>query len=305
MSPANSAHVSLSSRLFPAYSHFCVGSLPFDDPEEAVSFVLSRPYILPFWPELPKRSDAELMLNRARGALSSSWKGYSPAEAAGLYALRDRLKKEKRSLPLLKCQVLGPLTFVMFVHDFDEGRDEALTLAGELCLRQIEWQQQFLAETGSALLFVLDEPALGWWNVASPDAREKLREVYSTLCVGLSERRLYLGLHACSAFHPGFLNLPLDLLSFDAGPDFARKLFQQDLAANLSAAAARGLVLAPGVFPAFIESDLETFHQEGLSRFESLKALFSPDGDAVALLSASCGHAGASLEWLDTLYPAC
>src|SRR5262245_37301535 len=92
------------------YSLYCVGSLPYRDAERAVDFVLSRPEILPFWPELPQRSPNEEMLPRSETALKPDWHGFSRENASGLFALKDRLKFRKIKLNLLKLQLMGPVS---------------------------------------------------------------------------------------------------------------------------------------------------------------------------------------------------
>lgn len=39
-----------------------IGSLPHRDAEEAVRFVAEQSPAIPFWPQLPQRSDDEMML---------------------------------------------------------------------------------------------------------------------------------------------------------------------------------------------------------------------------------------------------
>ena len=39
-----------------------IGSLPFEDPEEAAEYLLGVDLSIPFWPQLPKRDFRELMI---------------------------------------------------------------------------------------------------------------------------------------------------------------------------------------------------------------------------------------------------
>ena len=154
--------VPLAALLAP-YAHFCVGSLPYSEPLPAVEFVLSHPLILPFWPELPSRP-AERMLTRAERTLRRGWSGYTRGEAAGLYALVEAIKVGGVSAPLIKCQLLGPLSFALYSRELRGAFEDRLRTALEHCVRQVEWQHGFLHSPGRALLFVADEPGFSRWQ---------------------------------------------------------------------------------------------------------------------------------------------
>ena len=285
------------------FSHFCCGSLPFKDPNMALDFIFKRPWILPFWPELPSISPAELMVNRAARVLRESWSGYAPSEALGLYSLRHYLDLRGVKLPILKCQVGGPLTLVEYSRELSENWDDALQVATDICLEQIHWQITFFEGLTERLLFVIDEPALGKWNDLGERCQSRIVDAFSSIYVQVSERNCFLGLHSCCPFDHNILSLPVELYSFDALAKpglLSAESAQQDW----QGAIRRGMVLAPGVFPACPDSDaFEVLLQTGLKQYALLKQALPENPDRTQLLlAANCGHAGSSESWIEYLY---
>ena len=292
------------AELLSDYSLFCVGSLPFSDAARAAQFVLSHPRILPFWPELPGRP-AELSLNRAERSLAPGWSGYLRSEAGGLYALAEALRAMSYRPQVIKCQLLGPLTFALHARGLPGGFEERLNIALERCARQIEWQQAFLGPSADRLLFVADEPGFAAWNGIKERERALVREAYSYLYVRVAELPGFLGMHCCAAFQPALLGLALDLLSFDAWDGPAEKIFAPDLRPLWREALDRGLTAVPGVFPALCRDDFRQARQRGEEIHQRILGIFAdlnPGRDAPSMCSAACGHAGASVEWVEFLY---
>jgi len=292
------------------YTHFAVGSLPFQDPDQAVDFIIERPWILPFWPELPRRAESERSLSRSVRALDTSWFGYEASEASGLFALRKKLERSDFRPALLKCHVLGPLTFLKHFQNPSSNFSQAVRPALEGCLKQIEWQMSFLSDFKLPLLFVLDEPELSRFNELSFVEKERLREAYTYLYVSVSERGGYLGVHNCGTFEIEALCLPFDLISFDAIGD-AQLLEEAITTAEWSRAIERGLVVVPGVFPALRDKDFLETKLRGEALYAKWRKFVEEKSGPTNVLqarntgllcSANCGHANSSLEWVEELF---
>ena len=243
------------------------------------------------------------MVSRAERMVSADWCGLLPQEASGLYALREDLRRKGERLKILKCQSIGPLTLISFSKKLDGDWFGKIRRATEIVLKGIEWQRMFFRDCCGDLLFVLDEPALGMWGELDKEQRTALRESYSYLYVRIAEAGGFLGLHCCGRFNPEFLCLPAELLSFDA-----MKVSMEDLTAENTRdlwreAGRRGVVLAPGVFPAAGGSSDECKKGYELSaEFRAALARIAGYNDRQILLAANCGHANASPAWLELIY---
>lgn len=279
------------------YDSFCVGSLPFLDEEEAVSFVLDHPSILPFWPELPKRSPKEQMMNKAKETFSSNWNGYKEEEASGLYAFKKRTK----DFDIIKCQQLGPLTFASVLISDELSFVERFEAGVESCWQQIYWQREFLGDK-AALVFVIDEPCLAEWETLTDQDRDAILRGYSYLYSRVTEINSYLGLHSCGVHAEIFLDLPFELYSFDAVQLPVLDMFSQDSLPLWQSFLSRGGVLCAGVVPAApVDENHGDLLIKGQQDFAYINSLF-PEFSSQILFSANCGHATSSLEWVKMLY---
>lgn len=281
------------------WTHFGVGSLPFNDPKVAVDFILQRPWLLPWWPELPRLSKSELMMPKAWRAARSDWRGYQRDEAAGLFELLGRCESEQIRFPLLKHQLPGPLTMVFW------GRARAadsMDDATQACVKQMEWLLEASSGCCERHLFVLDEPALCEFDALPPEERKTLNDFYSYLCVRLVDQRAFLGFHCCGRPTAGLFRLPGDFVSFEA----LQLGSCAGIEDSLSHALASGVVLAVGAYPAVVEpSSVQTCLQAGrniIGHFRRQAAASSADSEGLVLHSANCGHAAADPSWVEALY---
>ena len=295
---------SLADLVLPHYSWYCVGSLPFTDPQQAVSFILNRPQILPFWPELPQRCVEEAILPKSVRSFDSGWQGYSVQEAAGIYCLRQRLEDQKRRLSIVKCQLVGPLTALLYGKRGSDINGALLEEACRVCIKQIDWQGDFLSGIADRCLFVIDEPALCHCPMLTPAQRKLVKEAFSHLSAAVHERKNFFGLHSCDCFEPDMLRLPLDLLSFDALAHGPASICGETSFALWREALQNGLLVVPGVFSSVVTRNLDDARQKGLQLHSEFRSAFSRFGfsEYKMLLSASCGHAGAGLDWVEELY---
>jgi hypothetical protein len=150
----------------PAWATTGVGSLPYDDVEEAVAHVVAA-YDVPFCPQLP----------RLEGDMIAEWLGADPRRC-GWSPARDRerphawsalLAELDRTPPahgVVKLQVTGPATLACALErerGAPSSRREALVLAFELAAwlaANVADQVRALDERGLHALLVVDEPAL-------------------------------------------------------------------------------------------------------------------------------------------------
>ncbi len=287
------------------YTHYCCGSLPFRDAVEAVNFIISRPWILPFWPELPQLGLLEMMVNRTQSVSSSNWRGYSDIEAHGLYALREMMRGSDSKLPIVKCQLVAPFTIVEYSKIKGESFEESLAIATELCQKQIAWQKEFLKEVASSFLFVMDDPALVKWRTLDESSKVKILESYNSIYVRTSEDGSFLGLHSCAGYEPELLALPIDLYSFDGLSNPLLTDLGQVQIEEIGKVIERGIVMSPGVFPACAEGDFGGYSDSGLTlywMFSKKLQKFEKSGSRNLLLSANCGHGTAPVDWVTFLY---
>lgn len=284
------------------YAQLCVGSLPFLEPERALRFIDERPTVLPFCPELPRRSVHEGMMARAARALHASWNGCSREEASALFALAERARHDGFRFPLFKVQVVGPLTTALYAMDPAEPLARRVRHATESCVRQAEWFGGFARGFADGLLVTFDEPGYARWDDLSSTDRRITLEAVSYLYVTLQELGIHTALHTCAAFQPFLLDLPLELLSFD-GIGFLELLWaNSEVLEATHGAMARGMVLAPGVFPAVPRRGIEAEHLMGQQRLGALRRLLNP-AEGMLLIAADCGFAGAPQEWVELVHP--
>jgi len=214
-----------------------IGSVPFTDPEKAVSLILTYLPEIPFWPQMVRLGFREDMVAQGfRGlpglcldeagrtvrtdpnvvrelALADSydavWRddltpfALAPEEAQGFYTLIRQVANAILSPPALKGQVVGPVTFTGMVKD-DQDKpilyDREMTQAVSLGLaRKAAWQAQKFRELGKEAIIFFDEPILtGFGSAFFPLSRE---EVLAILTDALDAARqpgpVYLGIHCC------------------------------------------------------------------------------------------------------------
>ncbi|MDZ4787233.1 MAG: hypothetical protein SGJ02_14270 [bacterium] len=288
--------------LLQGYTHFGVGSLPFKSEADALDFISSRKYLLPFWPELPRKSDQELMMKRAERATSFNWNGYNQEEACGFFSAIKLWKDSK--IKIIKGQVVGPVTFSMLNQDIggNEDFENQFELSCEISIKQSLWQASIIKkEFLGSLIIVLDEPSLIEWPNMSSHRKQVVIDGYSYLYSRLSENGIYVGLHSCGIHYDEFLNFPFDLYSTDCSSRALMKIF--DYKNYWNEFFVRGGIFIAGVYCTNPEnSEIQFEKEQGDQRLNKINSEF-PSFKAQILTSASCGHAFSDLEWMEYLYP--
>jgi hypothetical protein len=213
-----------------------IGSLPFENPQEALEAVLASCPEAPFWPQLPRRDPREGMLTqfceglpcvRVSGSdvlfdqteADAAYERFyeriiqqdidyfalSPLSAAGIYALRARLSQDRQLLDrvlYLKGHIVGPLTFCAGVKDLSGKAalhdDVFVQAAVQGLVMKALWQAQFLGESGKKMIVFLDEPFLAAFGSAyTAVTRETVVRVLSETTAALKDKGLSTGVHCC------------------------------------------------------------------------------------------------------------
>lgn len=193
-----------------------IGSVPFTDPEEAVSLILESIPRMPYWPQMVRLGFREEMTAQAARGLAalkideaartvqvdpgrprdqSLVEFYEAVlageltpfameeeEARGFFALLRAAAAAPLPCQTLKGQLAGPVTFAGMVKD-QEGKailfDRELTQA--VCLglaRKAAWQARQFRDLGKAAVIFLDEPFLsGFGSAYLPVSREEVLEI--------------------------------------------------------------------------------------------------------------------------------
>ena len=202
-----------------------VGSTRHGDAAAAVAEVLEDYWRLPFWPQLPNRAEAELMLPQTGLSLPGAawddgyvtWSGSlsdadiadaglpPPERAAGLYELLERLPEvpEERKSSVIKGQIVGPITLARWSRT-PGGSPladlETLQRLGAWLGAAAAEQARVLQRLGYQAIIMFDEPELA--KVNTPDIPLPWREVTPVLQAAIEPVQrvgALAGIHCCAA----------------------------------------------------------------------------------------------------------
>ena len=252
-----------------------VGSVAERQPEAAVRQVLRRYPHLPYWPQLPRRAVAELMLPQFGLCLpGASWDGERlhwpgeareadiaaaalppPQRAAGWQAFLAQMEAlEPAARPAIaKGQLPGPLTLSLALRD-RQGRTphaevRSLIWTGWFLGRLAVLQAQELQRLGMRPLIVFDEPALA--AVGGPLLPLPWADVVAAIRAALAPLQqcgAIAALHCCQpADWTRVLEAQPDLIHFEALPERIDDLLAHGAA--LREHLRRGGLLGWGVWP--------------------------------------------------------
>lgn len=239
-----------SNRLPPPLSTTGIGSLPHTQRELAMQLALSVD--IPFLPQLPQRSTAELMLPQALeglpgmmfdndGNISVDVETWQAARTQTESRLERVLSGDEsldpgahhwaawrpfvfdvadRELPFAKAQIAGPVTTRWALRTTDgepassvDGLEKQVL---ELILARALSMTRTLKATGTVPIFFLDEPGLFALNPSDPKQLVSVREL-EVVVRALRNEGALVGLHCCSNTHwETILQLGLDYIAVDA-----------------------------------------------------------------------------------------
>ena len=271
-----------------------VGSLPYENAEEALDLIFKYLPEIPFWPQLPKRDIREGMvlqfaenlpclkvtpdgllfnpknkdeeLEKFYSSLISNDVGYfriSPDFASGLHGFYRRLEKtDLGDVKFIKCQVTGPFTFAAGINDeFNRSlvHDPLFmqAIVKGLSMKAL-WQVESFKRFNKEIIMFFDEPFLSSFGSAyTPISREQVVGVLTEVTRAVKQPGVLLGVHCCgNTDWSMFTDIPsIDIISFDAF-DFMEKFVLY--ADNLKDFLNRGGVISWGIVPTQLFTGEET-----------------------------------------------
>lgn len=296
-----------------------IGSLPMTDPRAAVRFVAEASPIVPFWPQLPQRSEREGVIEQGLAGVADLIErrpgayGYKvlpgrldevvtrftdgsaalhEERAAGFFAFEKALKAGVFTQAVaVKGQIEGPITVAFYLFDGEKPfvSDPVLLDAIARHITKLAlWQADRLRRYGLPLLLFIDEPGL---CLASPHlllAPET--DLVSALGGVLSAIRAsgaVAGLHCCAALPFAFMRRAKpDLFSFDAHQGVEVFFADPDARAFLQ----EGGQVAFGLIPTW--THLDTLSPESLfNRWRAAARGIEPLRDLArnSMVTATCG----------------
>jgi methionine synthase II (cobalamin-independent) len=222
-----------------------IGSVPYEDPQEAVALVLDHLPEMPFWPQLVRLGFREEMVAQGAGGLPGLkidlearqvlldpeasrelalaqfyemvWGGELEAfalaseEAQGFYGLMEQTRARSNGPLALKGQVVGPVTFAGMVKD-GSGKpilyDRELTQAVSQGLaRKAAWQAEQFRQAGCEAVVFFDEPILtGFGSAFLPISREEVSSMLTETIEAAKEvGPVTVGVHCCGNTDWGLL----------------------------------------------------------------------------------------------------
>jgi hypothetical protein len=233
-----------------------LGSLPLTSPQAAVAFVEQMCPEIPFWPQLPRRTTQEQMIEQALGSKQAffvrqpSGPGYrvkpgllqacldefsigaaslDAQTASGFFAFEQAATAGIfRQARAFKGQQIGPITLACCLFDKDQAflfTENCLQAVSQRLVRLALWQMERLQQCGRPVICFLDEPCLAllshepYQRVASL-AIQALR----TVIAALQAAGVLVGLHCCANLDSFQIMCQVapDIISFDAYENLER-----------------------------------------------------------------------------------
>ncbi|MBM3250222.1 MAG: hypothetical protein FJZ09_05175 [Candidatus Omnitrophica bacterium] len=309
-----------------------IGSMPHPDAEKALDLIFKYAPKIPFWPQLPKRDfregmvvqyseglpflkvsgdgvaysalearerDLEIFYERII-ACDAEYFRISPEFAQGLHAFYRRLKeKGVNEIEAIKCQIVGPFSFLASVKDESGGSLLHDAVFSQVAIKALAmkalWQVNLFKEFGKQIIIFIDEPYLGAFGSAyTPINREDVVRSLSDLASGIKDQaKVMLGLHCCGNTDWSMLAeiKGLDIISFDAF-DFLEKFLLY--APELKSFLGRGGFICWGIVPTQSFSGSETPEALSAKILEAIDILAKKGLDRQRLLdqlliSPACG----------------
>ena len=237
-----------------------IGSMPFENADYAVGVSLDC-LDAPIWPQLSAYGLLEQMeiqysenipcvkIDKEKGrmyfatdedyseAFGEFYEKYMEAEengkldfmaisedySKGLYALYDRLQKERKTLPWLKVQTTGPCSFALTITDEnkraiyynEEFRDVIIKAIGLKC----RWQIQKFGSFAENIICFIDEPILSAFGSSTyvSVSREEVVAALSEVIEAVHASGGLAGIHCCGNTEWSILiDAGVDIVNFDA-----------------------------------------------------------------------------------------
>jgi len=304
-----------------------IGSLPFTDPGEACRLIFEQMPDAPHWPQLPKVSPCEGMIEQflegAPGVQSKGGKLYlrplepyeewerfyqgyeaidldafaiSKERARGFYAFLEEVARRESPL-FIKGQVTGPITLGLTLKDeagaaaffHPDLRDMLVKLAGMKALWQEAAFKRLAPNAETVIIF--DEPILSSYGSAFMNVSRA--DVISCLREAIAPLAGLKGVHICgNTDWPMIMEIGLDIVHFDAYKDLSSVLLYAE---QLRHYLAEGGAISWGIVPTDEQALKAAEAKELAARLQQGFAQLIQEGlaqdmlAAGALIAPSCG----------------
>lgn len=184
---------------------FWPGSYPYLTATKACRQILKNENVLLHWPQLPKKSKKERMIEQTELSFKTKDGSFAKASASGFYKMLSLLIKNKRNKEyFLKTHIAGPVTLFGKINS-----SGSLLKKTDLWLKHAEYQISIIQEEGFIPIIVLDEPLLR--------SHSKVLRYLSKLMARLTKKKAITGIHCCNRIMPSTLiQTGADLIHFDA-----------------------------------------------------------------------------------------
>ena len=215
-----------------------IGSLPFEDADEAVRFVLEGGIDVPCWPQLPARGFVEGMIPQCgeglpffeideaekrawcevpedrADALTDFYQKVMDLDvdafaisrrcAAGLYRFIESIRESGQQPPCVKGQVTGPITMSLGLTDQNRQAlfhdPEMRDVVVSVIAMKARWQTRLLGRYCEKPLMFLDEPVMAGFGTSAYLSlkAEHVIDMCNTCVAAIHEEGGLAGVHCCS-----------------------------------------------------------------------------------------------------------
>ena len=317
-----------------------IGSLPFTDPGEACRLIFEQMPDAPHWPQLPKVSPREGMIEQflegAPGVVEKGGKlslrplepyeewervyqghgeidldvfAISRERGRGFYAFLEEIGRRKPP-PFIKGQVTGPITLGLTLKD-EEGaaaffHPDLRDMLVKLVAMKARWQEATFkrlvpqAET----IIVFDEPILSSYGYAFMNVSRA--DIISCLREASAPLQGLKGIHICgNTDWPMIMEIGLDIIHFDAHKDLSSVLlYAEPLRRYLAEGGAISWGIVPTDEAALKAAEASPLAARLLQGFAQLiqEGLSQEILSTGSLIAPSCGAGSLSAEGARRVY---
>ncbi len=270
----------MSKKYLPYCDVFWPGSYPYTNAASACRLILKNENVLLHWPQLPKKSKKERMIEQTVSSFKNLDGSFKRGSASGFYKMLELLKKNRRGKEdFFKTQIAGPVT--VFGKSFSK---DSLLKKTDYWLKHAHFQIEAIQNADFHPIVVLDEPLLS--------GNQKILRYLKKIIKRLKKENAIAGIHCCNRISPTTLiQTDADLIHFDAVqfPSLIRSSFS-----DLQKFLRQEGIIAWGIVPTtFVSSDLmeDKIEQGFLSLLESLvsRDLSMKQILSQSMISTTCG----------------
>lgn len=302
-----------------------IGSFPFTGIDETIDLIFSTCKEIPFWPQLPKRSQLENMYatflegvpcivsdeekntiymdtSRTEGieefyenVAAENVKAFAISEkyAPGFYRFLDRLKEVEDDIQFIKCQITGPFSMGLGLKDENDKpviyNFAFYDIIKKALNMKAKWMTGAIQERypGTDIIMFCDEPYMVSFGSAYISIpREDVIASLNEVIDGIPARR---GIHICGNTDWSVpFQSDIEIVNYDAFSYLDTIFyFTEDLKEFLE----RGGWVAPGVVPSSPDVMNETpdsVRDRAALFIEKIAGVTVPDTDSI-LFTTSCG----------------